>query len=377
MAAGITISLDAMGGDNGPDVVIDGLALTHKVNPEVRFLLFGDQAALEQGLRRHAKLAAVCDIVHVEDAVPMDMKPTQALRKREGTSMWAAIEAVKEGKAKAVVSAGNTGALMAMSRMGLGMLNGIDRPAIAAMWPTQTGRSIVLDVGANVEATSGHLLDFAIMGRACAKVLFHKENPSVGLLNIGSEDLKGHSSIREAAELLRDTELGLNFVGFVEGDDISAGTVDVVVTDGFTGNVALKSAEGTARLVAGFMREAFTQSWLTKLGAAIAGNAFSTLRTRLDPSNANGGPFMGLNGLVVKSHGGTDAQGFASAISVAIELTQGDFVGRIAQSIERVHATLEKESASDASQNADSSEEGGTPRYLNTQRGEPKKAAAS
>ncbi len=342
MAAHITISIDAMGGDNGPSTVLDGLAHSHDQNQDIRFLLFGDEADLEKQLKKHSRLSNAVELIHADTAVAMDTKPTQALRKRDGTSMWAAIEAVKEGRANAVVSAGNTGALMAMSRMSLGMMSSIDRPAIAAMWPCQTGRSIVLDVGANVEASASHLLDFAIMGRACAMVLFHKEDPSIGLLNIGSEDLKGHSSIREAAEVLKDPSLRLNYVGFVEGDDISAGTVDVVVTDGFTGNVALKTAEGTARLIGTFVRDSFSQSLLTKLGALFAGSAFKSLRERLDPGTVNGGPFMGLNGLVVKSHGGTDANGYASAVNVAIELARGDFVNRMAKTVERVHTALEQ-----------------------------------
>jgi glycerol-3-phosphate acyltransferase PlsX len=243
--------------------------------------------------------------------------------------MWRAIESVKNKEAEVAISAGNTGALMAMAMFQLGVLEGISRPAIAALWPTKRGQSVVLDVGANISCDADQLVDFAVMGEAFARAILGLERPSVGLLNVGSEDVKGHDAVKEAAQILRTASLPIEFAGFVEGGDISDGTVDVVVTDGFTGNVALKTAEGTARLVIGFLRSALRGSILGRIGGLIATGSLKALRRKLDPSSSTGGIFLGLNGIVVKSHGGTDALGFAGALDMAIEMAEAGVITRI------------------------------------------------
>lgn len=334
MSKSLTIAIDAMGGDHAPDAVIGGIEHVLKENSGVRFILFGPRDKLEPLVQAGPNI----EIVHTEDFVAMDAKPTQALRKREKTSMWHAIKAVKDGRADAVVSAGNTGALMAMSYFCLGTADGISRPAISALWPTLNGPSIVLDVGANIDTTVEQLIEFAAMGSACARVLFNKERPTVGLLNVGSEDVKGHSSVREAAAVLREDKFkfGLNYTGFVEGNGIPFGAADVIVTDGFTGNVALKTAEGMAKMMARELRNAFKKNALTMIGALVAKQAFDHLRKKFDPNQANGAPLLGLNGLVIKSHGGTDEAGFANAISTAMRLANGDFTNRIISSLQSV-----------------------------------------
>jgi glycerol-3-phosphate acyltransferase PlsX len=264
--------------------------------------------------------------------------------------MWHAIESVAKGEAQVVVSAGNTGALMAMSMIQLGIISGVSRPAIAVIWPTMRSQSIVLDVGANAGCEVGQLVDFAVMGEAFARAVFGIERPSVGLLNIGEEEVKGIEPVKRAAQILRASQLPIEFRGFIEGDDIGTGAVDVVVTDGFTGNVALKTAEGTAKLVAHFLRAALTRSVFGRLGAILAGGALRTLRKKMDPRSVNGGVFLGLNGVVVKSHGGTDALGFASALDLAVDLAQSDVITRIAVDRAGIAAKADNGSlASDAS----------------------------
>ena len=249
----------------------------------------------------------------------MDAKPSQALRQGRGkSSMWMAIDAVRQGEADVAVSAGNTGALMAMARFILKTLPGIQRPAIAAIWPTLRSESVVLDVGATIGADARQLVEFAVMGEAMARCLFGLEKPTVGLLNIGVEEIKGVEQVKEAARLLRELDLPIDYEGFVEGDDIGKGTVDVVVTEGFTGNIALKAAEGTAKQLASYLKAALSRTLMSRLGAVLAAGAFRALRDRMDPRKHNGGVFLGLNGVVVKSHGGTDALGFATAIDVAL-----------------------------------------------------------
>jgi glycerol-3-phosphate acyltransferase PlsX len=243
--------------------------------------------------------------------------------------MWSAIDSVKKKEAEVVVSGGNTGALMAMSVIQLGVVDGISRPAIAALWPSKRGQSIVLDVGANIDTDGEQLVDFAIMGAAYARAILGLERPTVGILNVGTEDMKGNDAVKEAAHTLRNVSLPLEYAGFIEGDDISEGSVDVVVTDGFTGNVALKTAEGTAKVIVFFLRSAFKRSFLGKLGAFIASGALNSLRRKLDPRSANGGVFLGLNGIVVKSHGGSDSIGFASALDMAIDMAQADIIQHI------------------------------------------------
>lgn len=344
--APVTTALDAMGGDHGPDVVIPAAAIALVRHPDMQFLLVGDTARIEPVLADHPALAAKARIIHTDVAVTMDAKPSQALRKgRYRSSMWLALEAVKDGRADAAVSAGNTGALMAMAKFCLKTIEGIDRPAIAAIWPTVEAECIVLDVGANVGADARQLVEFALMGAAMARALFGLERPSVGLLNIGVEEIKGLDQIREAASVLKEAPLPIRYHGFVEGDDVGQGVVDVVVTDGYTGNIALKTAEGTAKQIGQYMRAAMGRSLLARLGAVLAQGAFRALKEKLDPRQLNGGIFLGLNGIVVKSHGGTDATGFASAIDTAYDMASTGVVKRLASDIAGFHAKLELEGA--------------------------------
>ena len=346
MGAPVTIALDAMGGDHGPGVVIPAAAIALVRHPDMRFLLVGDTAHIEPVLADHPALAANARIIHTDVAVAMDAKPSQALRKgRWRSSMWLALEAVKDGRADAAVSAGNTGALMAMAKFCLKTLEGVDRPAIAAIWPTVEAECIVLDVGANVGADARQLVEFALMGAAMARALFGLETPSVGLLNIGVEEIKGLDQIREAASVLKEAPLPIRYHGFVEGDDVGQGVVDVVVTDGYTGNIALKTAEGTAKQIGQYLRAAMGRSLLARLGAVLAQGAFRALKEKLDPRQLNGGIFLGLNGIVVKSHGGTDATGFASAIDLAYDMASNGVVKRLASDVAGFHAKLELEGA--------------------------------
>lgn len=334
MTGRLIIALDAMGGDLGPEIVVPGAEFAAIRHPEHHFILFGDEARIAPFLAKCPKLAGKADVRHSSVAVAMNDKPSQALRRGRGqSSMWQAIEAVKNGQAHVVVSAGNTGALMAMARFILKTIPGIARPAIAAIWPTLRSETIVLDVGANVGADAAQLVEFAVMGEAMARCLFGLERPTVGLLNIGVEEIKGLEQVKEAGRLLRDSQLPLEYCGFVEGDDIGKGTVDVVVTEGFTGNIALKAAEGTAKQLSTFLRLALRRTLLSRLGALLAFGAFNALRERMDPRKHNGGVFLGLNGIVVKSHGGTDALGFATAIDVAIEMARNELVAKIAADV--------------------------------------------
>lgn len=333
----VTLSIDVMGGDYAPDEIIKGINLFAKTNGDVHFLLHGIENEINK------RLAAAPDIknytiIHSDEVVGMDAKPSQAMR-RKNTSMWGAIESVKKNVAHAAVSAGNTGALMAISNLQLRTLKGVHRPAITASWPNPNGgRSVVLDVGANVDSDPDQLVEFAIMGEAFAKAIYDIKEPSIGLLNVGTEDQKGHEEVREAMRLLREhgETLGLNVYGFVEGNDISMGTTDVVVTDGFTGNIALKSAEGAAKFIAKLLKDSLKADPLSMLGAVIASNGFNRLKKIMDPANFNGGVFLGLNGLVVKSHGGTNAKGFANALEVALKLAKSDYNKFIANNLERL-----------------------------------------
>jgi phosphate acyltransferase len=326
----LTVSIDAMGGDAGPSIVVSALLKTILRQPDVQFILHGDESELQALLARQPKLKGRVTIEHASGRVSMQDKPSHVLRRGRDTSMWHTIQSVKDGAADVAVSAGNTGALMAVSMFGLGIIEGISRPAIATIWPTLRGQTIVLDVGANVSATEEQLVDFAVMGEAFAHVLFGLARPKVGILNVGAEEQKGNDGVKGAAQILRHSNLPIDFHGFVEGDDIAKGTVDVVVTDGFTGNIALKTAEGTARLVSAYLRQALQRSLFSKLGAVIASGALHTLRRKLDPRTQNGGVFLGLNGIVVKCHGGADAVGFASAIDTAIDMARADINARIA-----------------------------------------------
>ena len=338
MTGRVTISLDAMGGDNAPDVVVQGVQIARTRLPHVDFLLFGDQAKLAPLLDQAPELQACCQLRHTDQAVKGGDKPSQVLRQGRQTSMWLAVDAVARGEAAGVVSAGNTGALMAMSKYVLRMLPGIDRPAIAGFFPTERGESVMLDLGANVDCDANNLVEFAVMGEVFARIVLGIESPTVGLLNVGSEEMKGNDSVRTAASILRQGNLPLAFHGFVEGNDIAGGVVDVVVSDGFTGNIALKSAEGIAKLYTRFLRDAFSSSWLARLGYLMARSALVKVKLRTDPRRYNGAMFLGLNGIAVKSHGGTDAVGFANAIGVAVELVTHGFNDRIKQELERLKA---------------------------------------
>jgi len=325
----LTVSIDAMGGDAGPGVVVSALLKTIQRHSDVQFILHGDEALLKPLLARQPKLKDRATVRHAPDRVSMEDKPSHVLRRGKDTSMWRTIQTVKAGDADVAISAGNTGALMAVSMFGLGIIEGISRPAIAVIWPTLKGQCIVLDVGANVTASEEQLVDFAVMGEAFAHAVFGLAKPTVGILNVGVEGQKGNDGVRAAAQILRASNLPMAFHGFVEGDDIAKGTVDVVVTDGFTGNIALKTAEGTARLVGSWLRQALKRSLLSKLGAVMASGALQTLRRKLDPRTQNGGVFLGLNGIVVKSHGSADAVGFASAVDTAIDMARADINARI------------------------------------------------
>jgi phosphate acyltransferase len=332
----VRIALDAMGGDHGASVVVPGAEVSLDRHPDIEFVLFGDRAVVEPLLASRPRLKAVSRFVHTDIAVKMDAKPSQALRQgRWKSSMWLAIDAVKKGEADVAVSAGNTGALMAMAKIGLKTMSGVERPAIACRWPTIRGESVVLDVGASIGADAAHLVAMAVMGAGMARALFNLERPRVGLLNIGVEEVKGLDAVREAGRILRETTLpDLEYAGFVEGDDIGKGTVDVVVTEGFAGNIALKTAEGTARQLAQYLRTAMGRTLLSKLGYLLAGDAFRTLREKMDPRKSNGGVFLGLNGIVIKSHGGTDAEGFAYAVDIGHDMVRYDLLAKICQTLE-------------------------------------------
>lgn len=327
----VRIALDAMGGDQGASVVVPGAALALARHSDSSFILFGNAGVIEPLLAQHPELAAASRVVHTDVAVKMDEKPSQALRHgRWKSSMWLAIDAVKKGEADAAVSAGNTGALMAMAKFHLKTMPGIERPAIAALWPTLRGESIVLDLGATIGADARHLVDLAVMGGAMAQVLFDLERPTIGLLNIGVEEVKGLDQVREAGRILRETPRDtLNYVGFVEGDDIGKGTVDVVVTEGFAGNIALKTAEGTAKQFAEYLRGAMSRSLPARIGYLFARKAFAALKEKMDPRRANGGVFLGLNGVVIKSHGGTDAEGFAAAVDLGYDMAKHQLLAKI------------------------------------------------
>jgi len=318
-----------MGGDHAPEMVVKGADLAVERHPELKVKLFGREPEIRRALKKAKRLRDAVDIVHTDDVVPGDMKPSVALRKGRASSMRLAINAVSEGEANAVVSAGNTGALMAMSKFVLRTMPGIDRPAIASYFPSQRGEIVMLDLGANVDCDANNLVQFALMGDVMARTVLGLVDPNVGLLNVGEEEQKGSEVLRDAAQRLRAREVPIDFYGFVEGDDLAKGTVDVVVCDGFSGNIALKTAEGTSRLIAEFLKESFKASLLARIGYLFARPAIKRLRRRMDPRRYNGAVLVGLNGISVKSHGGTDAIGFANAIGVAVDLCRHGFMTRI------------------------------------------------
>ena len=338
MSGPITIALDAMGGDYAPDIVLLGADIALERYPGAKFLLFGVESKIKPLLAQLPRVAKVASLHHTDEIVAADDKPSQALRAGRGTSMRLAIDAVADGRADCVVSAGNTGALMAIAKFVLKTLPGIDRPAIATFYPTLRGESVLLDLGANIECDAENLVQFALMGDAFARSVLGIVEPTVGLLNVGSEDLKGNDAVRAAAARLRGGLTPIHFHGFVEGDDIGAGTVDVIVTDGFTGNVALKTAEGTAKLFAESLRAAFNHSLTAKIGYLFARGAMRKFRERFDPRRYNGAMFLGLRGIAVKSHGSTDAFGFANAIGVAADMKLNGFLEKIRADLTRVNA---------------------------------------
>ena len=336
MSDHITVAVDGMGGDSAPEVVIGGIEATCQADSKVKFLLFGNKEKIDPLLSRTHYAQELCELIHTDEEVTNDDKPTFALRNRTKSSMRLAIDSVKEHKADAVISAGNTGALMAMATIVLKTLPGISRPAIASSFPTQAGDSVMLDLGANVECDSNNLVQFAVMGEVYARNELGLSQPSVGILNVGVEGLKGNDSVRDAAAILKNSNLPLEFYGFIEGDDIGKGTVDVIVTDGFTGNIALKTAEGTAQMIAYFLKDALKSSILSKAGALLARPAIEKVRSHFDPRRYNGALLLGQNGICVKSHGGTDEVGFAHAIQVGVNLVRRDLNDLIKEDIASV-----------------------------------------
>jgi glycerol-3-phosphate acyltransferase PlsX len=334
------IAIDAMGGDVGAAVMLAGAARAHARRPDVAFIMFGDKTIIRAELDKHPKLGGAVEIVHTDDVIAATDKPTQALRRSKTSSMGRAIGAVKSGHAQAALSAGNTGAMMAMAKLALRTMPGIDRPALAALLPTLGENDLVmLDLGANTESDTQNLVQFALMGAAYARVVLDLQKPRVKLLNIGTEELKGTDTLKDAAAILREADyLPMRFDGFTEGDKISRGDVDVVVTDGFSGNIALKTAEGTARFVTDLLRRAFTSSFRSKAGFLLSRPALHMLKVHLDPNNHNGAVFLGLNGIVVKSHGNADAKGIANAIGVASRTIREDLNRKIADDLDNFSA---------------------------------------
>jgi glycerol-3-phosphate acyltransferase PlsX len=332
----ITVSIDAMGGDSAPDMIVGGIEMACGKDASVRYLLFGDEDKLNPLLDLNPLAKMACEIRHTTDVVTMDDKPTAALRSGKNSSMRLAIDAVKNGEASAVVSAGNTGALMAMATIVLRTLPGINRPAIVTSFPTQKGDCVMLDLGANIECDAENLVQFAVMGEVFARYELDIEKPLIGILNVGVEGLKGNDSVRKAASILQNSNLPIKFFGFVEGDDIGKGTVDVIVTDGFTGNIALKTAEGTAQLITFFLKKFLKGSLVSKIGAIIARPALEKFRAHFDPRRYNGAMLVGLNGICVKSHGGTDALGFSHAIQAGVKLVKKDFNEVIKQDLKNL-----------------------------------------
>jgi glycerol-3-phosphate acyltransferase PlsX len=343
----LVISIDAMGGDHGPSVVIPAVAHAAARAPlTVRFLLHGDERAIVAELARCKALAERATVRHAERIIAMDEKPAQALRRGKGTSMWNAVEAVREGEATAALSAGNTGALMAISKLLLRMSADLERPALVASLPTPRGFTTFLDVGANVDCDAERLIEFAIMGEAFHRAAHGVPRPTVGLLNVGSEEMKGHEEVREANRILREGGFDLNYKGFVEGADLTGGAVDVAVTDGFTGNVALKAMEGAARFITQELRHALTGDLRGTLGAALARPALRRFRDRLSPPPA--APLLGLNGMVLKCHGGASEAEYAHAVRVTVDLARSDFAGEIERNMRRRPVGVVEPSASAA-----------------------------
>lgn len=333
-SSGVVISIDAMGGDSGVEAIIGGIEISAEINPDVHFIVHGDSAEINALLSKKPELAARIDVRHADNVISMDEKPARALRRGKGSSMWNALESVEKGEATVAVSCGNTGALMAISMLRLRKMPGVNRPAIAVLWPSRnpSGYNVMLDMGADIKADAEDLLQYAIMGASYARNGLGLKHPRVGLLNIGTEEHKGRPELQEAAKLIETSQEAsdLEYVGFVEGGDLPSDRVDIIVTDGFTGNVALKASEGTAKLVGEFLRDAFTHTPLAKVAAVFASASLKRLKDRIDPRRINGGVFLGLNGTVIKSHGSADAIGVSAAIKLAFTLAQNGFSDKLA-----------------------------------------------
>jgi glycerol-3-phosphate acyltransferase PlsX len=335
LSTAFTLAVDAMGGDAAPAMVIEGLAIAAERHPAARFLVVGDEAQLAPLLARHPLAARACTVRHAPEVIGNDMKPSAAVRARQA-SMRVAIDAVAAGEASGVITAGNTGALLALAKIVIKTMPGIDRPAMAAIGPSAGGDVVMLDLGANLTCDARNLVEFAVMGDVFARAVLGLPAPTIGLLNVGSEEQKGDERIRQAADVLKESHIGPQFRGFVEGHDIAAGTTDVVVTDGFTGNVALKTGEGALKLIRGLLHQIFTSSLSARIGYLLASSSLDRLGEWLDPRRYNGAVMLGLNGVVVKSHGGTDAQGFAHAVDVAMDMVVHRFNDRIREGLEKI-----------------------------------------
>ena len=330
------VAIDAMGGDFGPDVTVPAVIKVLENNKNLDIILVGDQQVLQDCLSKlNSSTNNHITIHHASEKVEMDDAPAMALRKKKDSSMRVAINLVHENKANAVVSAGNTGALMATAKFVLKTLKGIDRPAIVSTMPSVTGHTHMLDLGANVDSSAEHLMQFAIMSSVLAEAMDHSSLPKVGLLNIGSEAMKGNAQVKEADALLADVS-AINYVGFVEGTDIYNGSVDVVVCDGFVGNVSLKTAEGVAKMISQFMKEEFKRNWYNKIAAIIALPVLKAFKSRIDPRGYNGASFLGLRGIVIKSHGGADVYAFSKAIETAVQQVEENLIQRIDKQLEQI-----------------------------------------
>lgn len=338
-AAPYCLAIDAMGGDHAPEIVLAGLDRAADRHPSAKILLVGDEAVLRPQLARFPKAQRICEIRHAPSSISMEMKPTAALRLRD-SSLRMAIDAVASGEAGGVVSAGNSGAMLALAKIVLKTLPGITRPAMAAVNPSARGDVVMLDLGANIACDTRNLVEFAVMGEAFAKAVLGLPAPSIGLLNVGAEELKGDERLRAAAEILRESPLSSQFHGFVEGHDITAGTTDVVVTDGFSGNIALKTGEGALKLVSMLLQRVFKTNFLTRIGYLLVRPGLERMKEWIDPRRYNGAVFVGLNGIVVKSHGGADAEGFAAAIDVAMDAVTHSINEKIRERLRQVEALM-------------------------------------
>lgn len=337
----IKIAIDAMGGDYAPDMVIEGASMALKMHQDINFILFGDETKIKPLLKKYPNLEGKYELVHTEDYVRNEDKPAVALRNRN-SSMRLAVDAVREKKADCVVSAGNTGAYMAMAKVFLKTTEGVTRPAIAATFPTEKGTSVVLDLGANVSCDVDNLVEFAVMGKIYAREISGVDNPSIGLLNVGEEEVKGNANVQGAAQVLRRAKKTINFYGFVEGDDLFKGTTDVIITDGFTGNAALKSAEGFARFMTDLLKEAFKSSWITKLGYLLLKGPIEEVKQRLNPKVHNGAILIGLGGIAIKSHGGADGEGFSYAVDVARNMVSHNLNRQITRTLQQLHKEVQQ-----------------------------------